>query len=289
MFRLFLGAIELPESKHCLQIKNFCLIVKDLKMSSLIFTKSVCALKGWLQPENGCNAINNIKFANRFLVLFWIFFVSGGFDLDIKGWGGEDVHLYRKYLHSNLMVIRTPVRGLFHLWHEKQCLDELTPEQYKMCMQSKAMNEASHGQLGMLVFKQEIETHLHRQKLSNKKTWIQKGRLKASELDFRVFWKRDFNQKSWDVTEGDGDASRMAGRGKGLFSLLLFYSNGAFNGSIILTVQHLLLGKTWTLDEIQGHIRETMNIMWYYVTSVVFTLTNWCAFLWNVSKSCTVI
>ncbi|XP_053921233.1 chondroitin sulfate N-acetylgalactosaminyltransferase 1 isoform X2 [Cuculus canorus] len=94
----------------------------------------------------------------------------GGFDLDIKGWGGEDVHLYRKYLHSNLIVIRTPVRGLFHLWHEKQCPDELTPEQYKMCMQSKAMNEASHGQLGMLVFKQEIETHLHRQKLSSKKT-----------------------------------------------------------------------------------------------------------------------
>ncbi|KFP42901.1 Chondroitin sulfate N-acetylgalactosaminyltransferase 1 [Chlamydotis macqueenii] len=94
----------------------------------------------------------------------------GGFDLDIKGWGGEDVHLYRKYLHSNLIVIRTPVRGLFHLWHEKQCLDELTPEQYKMCMQSKAMNEASHGQLGMLVFKQEIEMHLHRQKLSSKKT-----------------------------------------------------------------------------------------------------------------------
>ncbi|KAM6362713.1 LOW QUALITY PROTEIN: chondroitin sulfate N-acetylgalactosaminyltransferase 1 [Alca torda] len=92
----------------------------------------------------------------------------GGFDLDIKGWGGEDVHLYRKYLHSNLIVIH-PVRGLFHLWHEKQCLDELTPEQYKMCMQSKAMNEGSHGQLGMLVFN-KIETHLHRQKLSNKKT-----------------------------------------------------------------------------------------------------------------------
>ncbi|KAM9329888.1 chondroitin sulfate N-acetylgalactosaminyltransferase 1 [Gastrophryne carolinensis] len=88
----------------------------------------------------------------------------GGFDLDIKGWGGEDVHLYRKYLHSNLIVIRTPVRGLFHLWHEKRCVDELTPEQYKMCMQSKAMNEASHGQLGMLVFRHEIEAHLRKQK-----------------------------------------------------------------------------------------------------------------------------
>ncbi|KAM4802563.1 chondroitin sulfate N-acetylgalactosaminyltransferase 1 [Urocitellus parryii] len=94
----------------------------------------------------------------------------GGFDLDIKGWGGEDVHLYRKYLHSNLIVVRTPVRGLFHLWHEKRCMDELTPEQYKMCMQSKAMNEASHGQLGMLVFRHEIEAHLRKQKTSSKKT-----------------------------------------------------------------------------------------------------------------------
>ncbi|XP_074849955.1 chondroitin sulfate N-acetylgalactosaminyltransferase 1 isoform X2 [Carettochelys insculpta] len=92
----------------------------------------------------------------------------GGFDLDIKGWGGEDVHLYRKYLHSNLIVVRTPVRGLFHLWHEKRCLDELTPEQYKMCMQSKAMNEASHGQLGMLIFRHEIEDHLRKQKTSSK-------------------------------------------------------------------------------------------------------------------------
>uniref|UniRef100_A0A3B3ZEE4 Hexosyltransferase n=1 Tax=Periophthalmus magnuspinnatus TaxID=409849 RepID=A0A3B3ZEE4_9GOBI len=87
----------------------------------------------------------------------------GGFDIDIKGWGGEDVHLYRKYLHSNLLVVRAPSRGLFHLWHEKQCADELPPDQYRMCMQSKAMNEASHGQLGMLFFRHEIEAHLRKQ------------------------------------------------------------------------------------------------------------------------------
>lgn len=87
----------------------------------------------------------------------------GGFDIDIKGWGGEDVHLYRKYLHSNLLVVRAPSRGLFHLWHEKHCADELPPDQYRMCMQSKAMNEASHGQLGMLFFRHEIEAHLRKQ------------------------------------------------------------------------------------------------------------------------------
>ncbi|XP_006630800.1 chondroitin sulfate N-acetylgalactosaminyltransferase 2 [Lepisosteus oculatus] len=87
----------------------------------------------------------------------------GGFDLEVKGWGVEDVHLYRKYLRSDLIVVRTPVSGLFHLWHEKQCADELTPEQYRMCIQSKAMNEASHSHLGMLVFREEIESHLRKQ------------------------------------------------------------------------------------------------------------------------------
>uniref|UniRef100_A0AAV2IR54 Hexosyltransferase n=2 Tax=Knipowitschia caucasica TaxID=637954 RepID=A0AAV2IR54_KNICA len=93
----------------------------------------------------------------------------GGFDIDIKGWGGEDVHLYRKYLHSNLLVVRAPSRGLFHLWHEKRCADELPPDQYRMCMQSKAMNEASHGQLGMLFFRHEIEAHLRKQNSQNPK------------------------------------------------------------------------------------------------------------------------
>lgn len=116
----------------------------------------------------------------------------GGFDLDIKGWGGEDVHLYRKYLHSNLIVVRTPVRGLFHLWHEKRCVDELTPEQYKMCMQSKAMNEASHGQLGMLVFRHEIEAHLRKQKqkTSSKKHELLGGRFGEMFSSFCNYQKK---------------------------------------------------------------------------------------------------
>uniref|UniRef100_A0A8C5WLA8 Hexosyltransferase n=1 Tax=Leptobrachium leishanense TaxID=445787 RepID=A0A8C5WLA8_9ANUR len=91
------------------------------------------------------------------------FLSIGGFDIEVKGWGGEDVHLYRKYLHGDVIVVRTPVPGLFHMWHEKQCVDELTPDQYRMCIQSKAMNEASHPHLGMLVFRDEIEAHLRKQ------------------------------------------------------------------------------------------------------------------------------
>lgn len=67
------------------------------------------------------------------------------------------MHLYRKYLHSKLMVVRSPSRGLFHLWHEKTCAEELPTDKYKMCMQTKAMSEASHGQLGELVFRRQVE------------------------------------------------------------------------------------------------------------------------------------
>ncbi|KAL6113987.1 csgalnact1 [Pungitius sinensis] len=88
----------------------------------------------------------------------------GGFDRNIRGWGLEDVHLYRKYLHSKLMVIRCPSSGLFHLWHEKSCADELPPDKYKMCMQTKAVSEASHGQLAEMLFRRDIQVHLSSKK-----------------------------------------------------------------------------------------------------------------------------
>ncbi|XP_062308120.1 chondroitin sulfate N-acetylgalactosaminyltransferase 1-like, partial [Osmerus eperlanus] len=88
----------------------------------------------------------------------------GGFDRSIKGWGLEDVHLYRKYLHSKLMVIRSPSRSIFHLWHEKRCADELSPDKYQMCMQTKAMSEASHSHLGALLFRTKIQEHQQRQR-----------------------------------------------------------------------------------------------------------------------------
>ncbi|XP_068616776.1 chondroitin sulfate N-acetylgalactosaminyltransferase 1-like [Brachionichthys hirsutus] len=91
----------------------------------------------------------------------------GGFDRSIKGWGLEDVLLYRKYLHSKLMVIRAPSRGLFHLWHEKSCVGELSQDKYQMCMQTKAMSEASHSQLAEMFFKREIELHLNSKQLKN--------------------------------------------------------------------------------------------------------------------------
>lgn len=80
----------------------------------------------------------------------------GGFDLTIKGWGMEDVKLYRNYLASKLSVIRAYDRGIFHIYHKKQCQRNLSDEQFVSCLQSKAVSEGSHKQMGMLAFGKHI-------------------------------------------------------------------------------------------------------------------------------------
>jgi chondroitin sulfate N-acetylgalactosaminyltransferase 1/2 len=80
------------------------------------------------------------------------FLQTGGFDLSIKGWGKEDVKLYRKYLNSKIKVVRAVDRGIFHMYHHKHCSRNLTDSQYISCLNSKVKSEASHTQMGLLAF-----------------------------------------------------------------------------------------------------------------------------------------
>ncbi|XP_026124536.1 chondroitin sulfate N-acetylgalactosaminyltransferase 1-like [Carassius auratus] len=95
------------------------------------------------------------------------FINTGGFDVSVKGGATEDVHLYRKFLHSSLMVVRAPSRGLFHVWHPTVCHAQSSSETFKLCLQDKALNEASHSQLGQILFHQQINNHLHKYKQHN--------------------------------------------------------------------------------------------------------------------------
>ncbi|CAH0399323.1 unnamed protein product [Chilo suppressalis] len=62
----------------------------------------------------------------------------GGFNLNIKGWGLEDVELFETLIKSNLTVYRVADDSLVHIFHSVDCDKNLEKSQFLMCLGTKA-------------------------------------------------------------------------------------------------------------------------------------------------------
>lgn len=69
-------------------------------------------------------------------------------------WGGEDLHLYRKFLnHSRLEVVRSIAPSLFHMYHEKECnQSQMSANEYANCVSVKTQSETSLKNYGLFYF-----------------------------------------------------------------------------------------------------------------------------------------
>ena len=59
---------------------------------------------------------------------------AGGFDVKIIGWGMEDVYLASNVISNNIGVMRSNEPELVHVYHDKHCDPDLSPQQLDGCI-----------------------------------------------------------------------------------------------------------------------------------------------------------
>ncbi|KAJ6220918.1 hypothetical protein RDWZM_006730 [Blomia tropicalis] len=75
----------------------------------------------------------------------------GGYDININGWGMEDVNLYDRFVVSNRTIFRTADPGLIHIYHDIHCDSTLSSIQYEMCLGTKLSSFDSTIEISRLI------------------------------------------------------------------------------------------------------------------------------------------
>ena len=76
----------------------------------------------------------------------------GGLDIEIEGWGLEDVLLFEAVLKAKLEVLKAPDPALTHRWHESHCPSTLTPKQHSDCLGSLYEGMADKKELAQYIY-----------------------------------------------------------------------------------------------------------------------------------------
>ena len=76
----------------------------------------------------------------------------GGLDIEIEGWGLEDVLLYEAILKAKLEVLKVPDPALTHRWHESHCPSTLTNKQHSDCLGSLYEGVADKKELAQYIY-----------------------------------------------------------------------------------------------------------------------------------------
>ena len=78
----------------------------------------------------------------------------GNWNVEISGWGKEDVEIYDKLVQSpKLHVFRAIDTSLMHIFHTKECSATLRDDQMKMCKGTKSITLGSQRILGKHVLR----------------------------------------------------------------------------------------------------------------------------------------
>lgn len=93
------------------------------------------------------------------------YMLTGGFNPNIEGWGGEDVDLAARVIGKNLDILRAPDPSLLHRYHDKVCSTNLTPRQFASCISSRNEDLADRTKLAEYVFYLEEKCHTRSWKL----------------------------------------------------------------------------------------------------------------------------